>query len=60
MSPRYFIDVRRTFGGPAPAETSRALAASRASLDSDRAGWKARREALHCAEQALEERVRQL
>ncbi len=60
MSPRYFVDVRRTFGGPSPDETSRALSASCALLESDRAGWKARREALHRAEQVLGERVRQL
>ncbi len=29
MSPQYFVEVRRTLGGPAPTETARAVAASR-------------------------------
>jgi argininosuccinate lyase len=36
LSPGRFIAVRRTHGGPAPAETARALAASAAALDADR------------------------
>jgi argininosuccinate lyase len=40
LSPRHFVDVRRTHGGPAPAETARALAASQARLDEDRR-WRA-------------------
>ena len=30
LSPRHFVEVRRTFGGPAPEETARAAKASRA------------------------------
>jgi argininosuccinate lyase len=37
MSPRHFVDVRRTSGGPAPEETARALAASKDALAADRA-----------------------
>ena len=37
MSPRHFVDVRRTLGGPAPIETSRALEQAGAALDADRA-----------------------
>ena len=33
MSPRYFVEVRRTPGGPAPEETARALDESRRILD---------------------------
>jgi argininosuccinate lyase len=60
MSPRYFVDVRRTLGGPAPSETTRALAASRELLTTDRADWQVRRDHLDRAEQTLEGRVRQL
>jgi argininosuccinate lyase len=60
MSPRYFVDVRRTHGGPAPSETARALNASRALLNAHRESWKARRDRLHQAEQLLEQQVRQL
>jgi argininosuccinate lyase len=35
MSPRHFVEVRRTHGGPAPEETARALATSRDLLDRD-------------------------
>ena len=37
MSPRHFVEVRTTPGGPAPAETNRALLASRRQLAVDRA-----------------------
>ena len=33
LSPQYFVSVRTTPGGPAPAETARALAASQETLD---------------------------
>ena len=36
MSPRHFVEVRTTPGGPAPVETTRALEASRARLLTDR------------------------
>src|SRR5262249_908521 len=36
LSPRHFVDVRTTAGGPAPAQTARAIAESRAHLDADR------------------------
>jgi argininosuccinate lyase len=42
LSPRYFITVRRTPGGPAPEETFRALDDSARRLTSDR-GWHADR-----------------
>jgi len=36
LSPRHFVMVRTTPGGPAPEETARAIVASRAQLDADR------------------------
>jgi argininosuccinate lyase len=60
MSPRYFVDVRRTLGGPAPDETTRALGDSHALLKRDRAEWQTRRDRLEQAEERLEQRVRQL
>jgi argininosuccinate lyase len=60
MSPRHFVEVRRTHGGPAPDETSRAIAASRELLARDRS-WLARtREALAAAETRLRERSQAL
>ena len=53
MSPRHFVDVRTTHGGPAPSETRRALDASAAVLASQRAAWKARRDRLAHAEAQL-------
>ncbi len=40
LSPRHFVDVRRTHGGPAPAETARALADSTHLLAED-TRWRA-------------------
>jgi argininosuccinate lyase len=60
MSPRYFVNVRRTHGGPAPDETARALAESRRLLERDHDGWQSRRERLERAEHLLTERVREL
>ena len=60
MSPRYFVEVRRTLGGPSPEETSRALGESDRLLVEDAAQWQARRDHLIRAEQALSERAQQL
>jgi argininosuccinate lyase len=60
MSPAHFVRVRTTHGGPAPAETSRAIAASRAQLQRDQADWAARRTRLETARAALTERASQL
>jgi argininosuccinate lyase len=60
MSPRYFVDVRRTLGGPAPEETARAIAEQRQLLETDRAAWQTRRDHLTRAEQQLSTRVGQL
>ena len=39
LSPRHFVEVRRTPGGPAPEETARASAVSRAQCDRDYSWW---------------------
>src|SRR4051812_41751980 len=39
LSPRHFVAVRRTHGGPAPVETARAAAASRQLLGADESWW---------------------
>ncbi len=53
LSPRHFVNVRRTPGGPAPEVTSRAIEASRTLLDADRAWWTTTGTALSEAEQRL-------
>ena len=57
LSPRHFVDVRRTFGGPAPEETARAADASLQKLGTDQAWWTATTEALKDAERRLAERA---
>jgi argininosuccinate lyase len=60
MSPQYFVEVRRTLGGPAPVETARALAESVVRLTADGGAWQGRRDQLADAERALSQRVRDL
>ena len=50
MSPRHFVEVRKTLGGPSPEVTRAALAESRGLLEQHRAAWLARRAALDAAE----------
>ena len=57
LSPRHFVSVRRTPGGPAPEETRRALAASRAQLEADAGWWTGATGALSRAEQQLAARA---
>jgi len=57
MSPRHFVQVRTTHGGPAPEETARALAVSREVLTRDRAAFQARRDHLASADALLRARV---
>jgi argininosuccinate lyase len=57
MSPQYFVEVRRTLGGPAPTETARAVAASRTRLEGDSAEWQRRRDHLGEADRQLRVRV---
>jgi argininosuccinate lyase len=56
MSPRHFVEVRTTFGGPAPSETTRALAASRNQLAVDRAWLDGTRNAIARASAQLKAR----
>ncbi len=60
LSPRHFVEVRRTYGGPAPEETARASTAARAALDVDRRWWNRATEALAAAEQHLIRRAARL
>src|SRR5437773_2007352 len=56
LSPRHFVNVRTTPGGPAPEETGRAANASRRQLEADEA-WRSRAtSALAQAERTLAER----
>jgi argininosuccinate lyase len=57
MSPPHFVQVRTTYGGPAPEETARALAMSSDALARDRAAWQGRRDRLASADSLLRERV---
>jgi argininosuccinate lyase len=60
LSPRHFVAVRTTPGGPAPEETARAIAASRAQLEADRQWWTNATDALASAERRLAERSAKL
>ena len=60
LSPRHFVEVRATHGGPAPGETARALDASRAILDADCAWLNETRDHLAAAATRLKERSAQL
>ena len=53
LSPAHFVEVRRTEGGPAPAETGSALTASRELLQRDEDWWTAAGDRLQAAERAL-------
>jgi argininosuccinate lyase len=56
LSPRHFVSVRRTWGGPAPEETARAAQASRSRLESDEEWLLQTTEALRAAETRLRQR----
>jgi len=56
LSPKHFVSVRRTLGGPAPEETTRALTVSRHELDTDGAWCQRTTDALTVAERRLSER----
>ena len=60
LSPRHFVAVRQTLGGPAPAETNRAARASRVQLEADRAWWSSATDALTSAERRLAARSAEL
>jgi hypothetical protein len=56
LSPRHFVAVRRTHGGPAPEETARALGESQSVLDADRAWLNRTRDGLEGAAAELNRR----
>jgi argininosuccinate lyase len=60
LSPRRFVSVRRTAGGPAPEETARAAAASRSELDADQQWLEGARAELGRADLLLAESVARL
>jgi argininosuccinate lyase len=60
LSPRHFVDVRTTPGGPAPGETARAIAASEAILAEDQGWFAGTVGRLRAAEEALKQAVAQL
>jgi argininosuccinate lyase len=53
LSPQHFVDVRKTYGGPSPSETLRALGVSKKALAADDDWLKAARERLRTAEANL-------
>ena len=53
LSPRHFVEVRKTFGGPSPSETRRALAVSEMALETDDEWLRDTRERLKTAEEKL-------
>jgi argininosuccinate lyase len=53
LSPRHFVEVRQTSGGPAPVRTAEAIGASRQLLDADQSWWRASTDALTSAERRL-------
>jgi argininosuccinate lyase len=60
LSPQHFVKVRKTFGGPAPSETLRAIGASQESLRADEQWLKDVRARLERAERHLREVSAQL
>jgi len=56
LSPRHFVSVRKTHGGPAPEVTGRAAEASRMQLDADEGWWTSATGALAEAERRLDQR----
>ena len=56
LSPRHFVEVRQTYGGPAPAETTRALEDARRRLDEDDRWRTKAEEGLAAADRRLRER----
>jgi len=60
MSPEHFVEVRTTYGGPAPKETGRAIAESQRKLGADRESWTSRRRDLDAAAALLIAQVKAL
>jgi argininosuccinate lyase len=60
LSPRHFVSVRKTYGGPAAEETARATDASVVRLAADHAWWTGNMTALTDAERRLADRAQAL
>jgi len=60
LSPRHFVNIRKTYGGPAAEETARAIEASAIHLNGDQAWWTGRMTSLTDAEQRLATRAQAL
>jgi hypothetical protein len=60
LSPRHFVEVRATYGGPAPEETARATEASAIHLNVDQTWWTGKMTALTEAERRLADRAQAL
>jgi argininosuccinate lyase len=54
LSPQHFVEVRKTYGGPSPAETERALRVSETVLEGDEGWLRDSRDRLRAAEEKLE------
>jgi argininosuccinate lyase len=60
LSPRHFVAVRNTPGGPSPEQTERASVLARTQLNADVAWWQKATDALAAAERRLAERSARL
>jgi argininosuccinate lyase len=60
LSPRHFVTIRTTYGGPAPEETARATEASAIRLNVDQSWWTGKMTALTEAERRLADRAQAL
>src|SRR5216684_3988869 len=60
LSPRHFVEVRQTYGGPAPEETARATEASSIEHDADQTWLTGKMTALMEAERRLADRAQAL
>jgi argininosuccinate lyase len=60
LSPRHFVDVRRTPGGPAPEQTRLAADTARERLEEDCSWWQRATDALTAAHRELENRSARL
>ena len=60
LSPRHFVEVRKTHGGPSPSETLRAMGVSKKALSKDDGWLRDTRERLRSAEKRLKDAANRL
>ena len=60
LSPKRFVEVRTTLGGPSPTQTTAAFSTSRRALTDDQSWWSRATEVLKAAERQLEARAGKL